>query len=189
MKRPCRNSSQTSIIKTRELHSIPLKTFNFNWMKKNIAGLLVTFVLLVGGFTTSNAQELGLRFGDVSGGSVAIDAIFSTGEFNRLHADVSFGNGVGADLLWDFFYRPLGDEAFNWYMGVGPYLGIFDHDNGKDHDTDFNLGAVFEIGLEYRFSGVPIALGVDYRPSLEIIDNTSLHMGNFGFNVRYVFGK
>jgi len=34
MKRPCRNASQTSIIKMRELHPIPLKTFNFNWMKK-----------------------------------------------------------------------------------------------------------------------------------------------------------
>ncbi len=33
MKRPCRNASQTSIIKMRELHPIPLKTFNFNWMK------------------------------------------------------------------------------------------------------------------------------------------------------------
>ncbi len=34
MKRPCRNASQTSIIKRREL-PVPLKTFNFNWMKKH----------------------------------------------------------------------------------------------------------------------------------------------------------
>ncbi len=34
MKRPCRNVSQTSIIKKRELHPIPLKTNNFNWMKR-----------------------------------------------------------------------------------------------------------------------------------------------------------
>ena len=30
MKRPCRNAAQTSIIKTWELHLIPLKTLNFN---------------------------------------------------------------------------------------------------------------------------------------------------------------
>ncbi len=36
MKRPCRNASQTSRIKLRELHPIPLKTFNFNWMKKEL---------------------------------------------------------------------------------------------------------------------------------------------------------
>lgn len=156
-------------------------------MKKSIFKFLISLTIMAGGIITSNAQELGLRFGDVSGGNVAIDAIFSTGDFNRLHADVSFGNGVGADLLWDFFYRPLGDEAFNWYMGVGPYIGIFDY--GKDDGTDFNLGAVFEIGIEYRFAGAPIALGADYRPSLEIIDKTSLHMGSFGFNIRYVFGE
>jgi hypothetical protein len=34
MKRPCRNASQTNLIKMRELHPIPLKTFNFNWMKQ-----------------------------------------------------------------------------------------------------------------------------------------------------------
>ena len=30
----------------------------------------------------------------------------------------SFGSGVGIDVLWDFLYRPLGDEAFNWYVGA-----------------------------------------------------------------------
>lgn len=161
-------------------------------MKIFFRRLVFMTIVTLAGITTTNAQELGLRFGDISGGNVAIDAIFSSGEFNRLHADVSFGNGVSAELLWDFFYRPLGDEAFFWYMGVGPYLGIFDYDNGKNDQgdgTEFNLGAVFEIGLEYRFNTVPIALGIDYRPSLEIIDNTSLHMGGFGVNARYVFGK
>ncbi|QIA10039.1 outer membrane insertion C- signal [Draconibacterium halophilum] len=139
-----------------------------------------------------NAQELGVRFGDVSAGSVAIDGIFSTGEFNRLHADVSFGNGIAADLLWDFLYRPLADEAINWYMGVGPYLAILDEDvyysdGRKDNKTNFNLGAAFEIGLEYRFVDIPVALGLDYRPALEVIDETSFHWGGFGLNIRYVF--
>ncbi len=45
MKRPCRNASQTSIIKMRELHPIPLKTFNFNWMKKLFFLSIVLFNL------------------------------------------------------------------------------------------------------------------------------------------------
>jgi beta-glucanase (GH16 family) len=45
MKRPF-NASQTSMIKMRELHPIPFKTFNFNWVKwKNI--ILNSHVLLV----------------------------------------------------------------------------------------------------------------------------------------------
>ncbi|WP_319482430.1 hypothetical protein [uncultured Draconibacterium sp.] len=160
-------------------------------MKRRLQKILLTVVLAFAGMFIGNAQELGVRFGDVSAGSVAIDGIFSTGEFNRLHADLSFGDGVAADLLWDFLYRPLGDEAFNWYMGVGPYLAILDREYDKNgnkvDETNFNLGAAFEIGLEYRFVDIPVVLGLDYRPSLEVIDNTSFHWEGFGLNIRYVF--
>lgn len=141
--------------------------------------LLITFfsVALV---SFSNAQELGVRFGNVSGGPVAIDAIFGLGEFSRIHADVSFGDGgVGVDALWDFLYRPLGGEAFNWYLGAGPYINI---------DDPFWLGVAAEAGLEYRFNSVPIALGADWRPRLSIIEETDFHWGGFGVNVRFIFG-
>jgi len=157
-------------------------------MEKTVNKILLVFAFIIAGHFSSNAQEIGVRLGDVSAGNVAIDGIFSTGEFNRLHADISFGNVVAADLLWDFFYRPLPDEAFNWYMGVGPYLAILDEKNHKtdENETNFNLGAAFEIGLEYHFNKIPLAIGLDYRPALEILDTTTLHWGGFGLNVRYV---
>lgn len=160
-------------------------------MKKRLQKIVLTALLAVAGSYFANAQEIGVRFGDVSAGNVAIDGIFSTGEYNRLHANLSFGNGVAADLLWDFFYRPLADDAINWYMGVGPYLAIlnenkYDKNGGKDSETNFNLGAAFEIGIEYRFVDIPVVMGLDYRPALEIIDNTGFHWGGFGLNIRYV---
>ena len=140
--------------------------------------VLVLFVALATA-TLTNAQEIGVRFGDVSGGNVAIDGVFSTGQFSRIHADVSFGNGVGIDVLWDFLYRPLGGEAFNWYAGAGPYTVIGD---------PFALGVMGELGLEYRFNSVPISLSGDWRPAFRIIENTDFSFGGFGFNVRYIFG-
>ena len=104
--------------------------------------------VIVASYSFSNAQEIGIRFGDVSAGNVAIDGIFSTGDFSRIHADLSFGDGVGIDVLWDFLYRPLGEEAFNWYVGVGPYIQI---------DDPFWFGVAGEIGLEYKFASVPIS--------------------------------
>ncbi|WP_346855841.1 hypothetical protein [uncultured Draconibacterium sp.] len=145
-------------------------------MKKVLLVLAIAFASVA----FSNAQELGVRFGDISGGNVAIDGIFSTGQFSRVHADLSIGDGVGIDLIWDFLYRPLGDEAFNWYVGVGPYMQI---------DDPFWLGVAGEIGMEYRFNSVPIALGIDYRPSISIIEETDFHPGGFGFNIRYRFGE
>ncbi|NQU51152.1 MAG: outer membrane insertion C- signal [Bacteroidetes bacterium] len=145
-------------------------------MKKN----LLIVALVVASYSFSNAQEIGIRFGDVSAGPIAIDGVFSTGDFNRIHADLSFGDGVGIDVLWDFLYKPLGEEAFNWYVGVGPYIQI---------DDPFWFGAAGEIGLEYKFAAVPIAIGIDWRPTLSIIEETDLHANGFGINVRWRIGE
>jgi hypothetical protein len=141
--------------------------------------MFLILLITLSGIGFANAQELGVRFGDVSGGNVAVDAVFSLAKYSRLHADVSFGNGVGVDVLWDFLYRPLAGEAFNWYVGVGPYVRI---------DDPFWLGVVFEAGLEYRFNKIPIVIGADWRPAFSIIEETDFHWPGFGFNVRYVFG-
>lgn len=145
-------------------------------MKKLFLVIITSIVI----YSFSSAQELGVRFGNVSAGNVAIDGVFSVSKFSRIHADVSFGNGVGLDALWDFLYRPLGDEAFNWYLGAGPYMQI---------DDPFWFGAAFEAGLEYRFKEAPIAIGMDWRPRLSIVETTDFHVEGFGFNIRYVFGK
>lgn len=123
------------------------------------------------------AQEVGVRFGNISGGNVALDAVFSTSKFSRIHADLSFGDGMAIDLIWDFFYQPLGKEAFNWYIGVGPYSFL---------GNPFELGLTAEIGLEYHFKGIPLAIGGDWRPFLRIIDNTDVGWNGFGLNVRLV---
>lgn len=127
----------------------------------------------------ASAQEIGIRFGDVAGGDVAVDGIFSLGKFSRIHADISFGDGgVGLDALYDFLHKPVDGESLKWYVGVGPSIVINDN---------FFLGASGEIGLEYRFQEAPIAIGLDWRPTLWIVEETDFHAGGFGLNVRYVF--
>ena len=148
-------------------------------MKKILVTLLFTSALL--GIEKANAQEIGIRFGDALGNknSAAIDAIFSLGKFSRVHADVSFGDGLGIELLANFLYKPLGGEAgMYWYVGAGPALFLGD---------PFLFGISGEIGLEYRFS-IPLVLGADFRPTFRIIENTGFDSG-FGVNVRYVIGS
>jgi hypothetical protein len=95
-----------------------------------------------------------------------------------VHADVSFGDGVGVEALIDLVVKPLEGEAFHLYMGAGAFAWLGD---------PFSLGFSGEVGLEYRFNGVPIAIGLDWRPSLRLIDNTKFHADRFGFNIRFVF--
>ena len=146
--------------------------------KSKVRSILFLFVILWLTTTSVTAQEIGVRFGEITGGNVALDAVFSMSKFSRIHGDLSFGDGVGIDLLWDFFYQPLGGEAFNWYLGFGPYAFL---------GSPFRLGVAAEAGLEYHFNGVPLAIGADWRPRLRLIDNTDFLWGGFGFNVRFVF--
>jgi hypothetical protein len=142
--------------------------------------ILVILVFVLATCSYSFGQELGVRFGDVTAGHVAVDAMFSAGKFSKIHADVSFGSGVGVDALWDFLYKPLGGEAINLYLGAGPYVWI---------DDPFWLGLAAEAGLEYRFNSVPIAIGADWRPRLSLIETTDFHWEGFGVNVRFIFGR
>jgi len=125
-----------------------------------------------------SSQELGVRFGDVLGNNIALDAMFGSGEFHRLHADLSFGNDFGLELLWDFVYRPFGGEAFYYYIGVGPSF-LF--------SNDLLFGISGELGVEYHFNGVPIAVGADWRPTFFLTPDSNFEAGGFGFNARFVF--
>lgn len=148
---------------------------------KRIKILGVVLFLASISFYNANAQELGLRFGNFSGNNVAVDGVFELGQFSRVHADVSFGsNGVGIDALWDFLYRPIGTSDFDYYIGAGPSLYLGD---------PFGLGAAGEIGIEYAFPDVPIAIGFDWRPTFVLVENTRFNADQFGLNIRYVFGR
>lgn len=144
---------------------------------KNTIKLILLFVFIIIAASTINAQEIGIRGGALSGGNIALDAVMPTGEFSRIHADISFGGDIGVDLIWDFIYRPLGDEAFNIYAGVGPYILFSD---------PLTVGAVGEIGFEYRFDNVPIALGIDWRPLYSIVEESKFISKGYGFNIRYL---
>jgi hypothetical protein len=135
---------------------------------------LLTVLVILGLSQLNRAQEVGIRFGDAFGGNYAVDARFS-----GLHADVSFGDGVGLEVLWDLLYQGLGEKGFDWYVGAGlsTYLG-----------DPFLLGVSGEVGLEYHFD-FPLAIGADWRPTFIVIDYTEFEGGWFGFNARYCFGK
>lgn len=136
--------------------------------------LVLGFALLTT-FETQ-AQEVGLRFGNFYGNNVAIDGIFATGDFSRIHANLSFGgNGLGVDALWNPIYEDIPNSDFKWYAGFGPSIYL---------SEDFRFGGAGEVGAEYAFSEVPITVGLDFRPYLFLIEETEFSAG-FGLNVRW----
>jgi hypothetical protein len=144
---------------------------------KNLKLLVLVFGLALFATLESHAQEVGLRFGNVNGNNVALDGVFSLGEFSRVHADLSFGNdGVGIDALWNPVYDEIGSSDFKWYAGFGPSIFL---------SEDFKFGAAGEIGAEYLFTEVPITIGLDWRPYFILVEETSFDAGGFGLNIRW----
>lgn len=138
-------------------------------------------VLIVSLFLFSfhlSAQEVGLRFGDMNGNNIAIDATMPIKD-KRIHATVSFGSNVGLDALYDFAVASIfRSPDLHYYAGIG-LTTLF--------ASDFKLGVMGELGIEYSFPRTPIAIGLDYRPAIMIIDKMDFVYGNFGLNVRYRF--
>jgi hypothetical protein len=137
--------------------------------------VILLAVMLCAGY--SSAQELGVRFGDIVGNNVAVDGVFGF-KGKRIHADVSFGDGLGVEALYDLVMKPIEGEAFYYYIGLGAFTWLGD---------PFQLGISGELGLEYRFFNVPIALGLDWRPSFRLVEDTDFYFDRFGLNIRWVF--
>lgn len=126
------------------------------------------------------AQEVGIRFGEMAGNNIAIDGVFAWKD-SRIHADISFGDGIGMDAVYDFVVQPINAvDNLYYYLGVGLTILFGD---------EFKFGAVGEVGIEYRFQNSPISLSLDYKPAIIIIETTDFLWGNFGINARYVFNK
>jgi len=137
----------------------------------------ILFLLFILSFHT-NAQEIGIRLGSFGDNNVAIDGIVNFDDSTRLHGDITFGNGIGANLLYDFKVDNVAllNTSFQYYFGTGVSTFI---------GSPFVLGVNVEGGIEYLFKQIPITIGIDWRPQLNIISKTDLKFNQFGINIRY----
>ena len=141
-------------------------------MQKIVLVCLMFFAYHVG------AQEIGVRFGDMYGNNIAMDATIPV-KNKRIHATVSFGGNVGVDAIYDFAVASMfRSPDLRYYAGVG-LTTLF--------ASEFKLGVMGEVGLEYGFPRTPLTVGLDYRPAIIIIEKMDFIYGNFGLNVRYRF--
>ena len=140
------------------------------------------FFLLLFGFLTQviTSQEIGLRFGDMSDNRIGIDGTIPL-KTGRIHSTLSFGDNVGFDALYDFVIGSIfRSPDLQYYAGVGINT-LF--------ASEFEIGVAGEVGIEYTFPRTPVCLGLDYRPSIILLEKMDFRWGNFGLNIRYVFSK
>ena len=103
---------------------------------------------------------------------------------------LSFGDPLALGALLEL-HQPLSSPGLSWYYGGGAYLAFLKTVNTTTQktSTDPNLGAQGVIGLDYKFTNIPLNISLDWKPELNIVNDINFEPAAIGFTARFTFGK
>jgi hypothetical protein len=131
-------------------------------MKKIILSLALWAAISVSAMAQVSGNAIGVRGG--IGSELSYQHKLSGG--TRMEFDFGWyfnhGLNVAAVHHWVFDLSEL-SNGFNWYVGVGPQVGLWTYDN-----EGLAVGVAGQIGLEYNFN-IPLQLSLDYRPGFYLV--------------------
>jgi len=162
-------------------------------MKKIVAGFFVCIALTFA--NSSHAQDyrtaLGVRLS--SSAAMVINSIsikqFITDK-TAIEGLFSFGDPLAFGVLLEK-HKPLASQGLNWFYGAGGYLAFIKtfNPNKNKNETNANFGAQGVLGLDYKFTGIPLNLSLDWKPELNIVSDINFEPASIGFTARFTFGK
>ena len=156
---------------------------------------LIVASLLLFGFIVSNGQS---KSANSSSYGTALGVKFYPGGITLKH----FFNGTNnaGELIgyfWNHGFRLTGlyeihgnfngAPGLRWYVGPGAHIGFYDYYNRNNHIDGTYFGVDGVLGLDYKFSGAPINISVDWQPSFEFGDYVDFYGGWGGIAIRYTF--
>ncbi len=160
-------------------------------MRKGI--FLIVVVLLI--TATSVSAQKGNSFNASDSYTTALGVKFYPGAITVKHFIRDNVALEGLGYFWDRGARITGlyeihgninDVAgLKWYIGPGAHLGFYNTKYGGGS----SIGVDGVLGLDYKISGAPIVLSLDWQPSFEFGNNYGNGFsGNWGgFAIRYAF--
>ena len=143
--------------------------------------------------TTSFAQSnaLGLRAG--SGAELQYEHLFSSGNALKVNAGLfDFDGNFFGTVIYNWELCNWGNwtpNAGNWFLqaGVGGAVGMFDFDAEGDGSA-LNVGVSGDVAFGIHFSGAPITLAIDYRPTVFLLNDSWSHgFGSYGLSCVFHF--
>ncbi|MBM3416810.1 MAG: hypothetical protein FJY20_10300 [Bacteroidetes bacterium] len=129
--------------------------------------------------SSSNAmQNNSVSFKQFITDKTAIEALFT------------FGDPLALGALVEF-HKPLNAAGLTYYYGAGGYIGFEKKLNTTTlkETTDPNFGAQGIIGLDYKFSNIPLNISLDWKPELNLVNDINFEPAAVGFTARFTFGK
>ena len=138
-------------------------------MKKLV--VIIITLLTLSATAIAQPRAVGARFaaGGWMGSEFSYQHNLNDAETQFLEVDLGLERYDGFRLTgtwnWDIWH-PVITASGDWilYLGAGTTVGFIDYD-GEEH-FGYMIGAVAQVGLEYRFESVPLSFSADIRPAL-----------------------
>lgn len=155
-----------------------------------------------GGAGADYNTGIGLRAGHAESGLTVKHFINNGAAIEGILSSGWYYGGSRITGLYEM-QKPLGSN-FSWFWGVGGHIGMYrerywyrgDCKNGtyEYKGTVYNcdgsrviVGIDGIIGLEYKFEQIPFTIGLDLKPSIDIIGWGRSNFTDAAFSFRYVF--
>jgi hypothetical protein len=162
-------------------------------MKKFILPAMIAVSLVA--VTALNAQDyktaLGVR---LSSASAAVNNSISIKHFINDRAAIeglfSFGDPLAFGAMLEI-HKPLAASGLSWFYGGGGYLSFLKtyNVNQQKNEIDPNFGAMGVLGLDYKFTNVPLNLSLDWKPELNLVSDINFEPAAVGFTARFTLGR
>lgn len=160
-------------------------------MTRFLSIFLISFICIA---TTTKAQSTGSEYRTALGVKIYPGAI-SVKHFTRDHVAleglVSFWRyGFRFTGLYEYHDDINGAPGLKWYVGPGAHLGFYNNRWAdrlfNDEDNRLDLGIDGVIGLDYKISGAPLNISLDWQPSFTILSDPEFRSWG-GLGVRFTF--
>jgi hypothetical protein len=143
--------------------------------------LSINFLRAQSGSANSSSYTTALGVKIWNGAGVTLKHFLS--DKNAVEAIGYFsGDGFRLTGLYQIHKDIPGAQGLKWYFGPGAHIGFY-KPNKYDHDILIGIDGV--IGLDYKFTGAPINMSLDWQPAFEFTEGFVGSWGGLG--IRYTF--
>ncbi len=156
--------------------------------------IFIASALLLGIFSATGAQENNETY------QTALGVKIYPGAFTIKHfiADDKALEGlayIGSDGfritgLYEFYGDITGVPNLRWYAGPGAHIGFWSNEwvsKYPDRNSSAAIGVDGVLGLDYKISGVPLDVSLDWQPSFNFVGYSYFEGGWGGIGLRYTW--
>ena len=138
----------------------------------------------------SNAQlyksALGIRLGPSNG--VTFKSFINKNAAIEAIATFRY-QGIGLTGLYEIHCRAFNSRDFNWFIGGGGHVFVWGNDRPKflDREQSLVLGLDGILGLEAKLRGIPLAISLDWKPTINIVNYSGFWGDEIALSLRYTW--